>query len=901
MNTLTQLNKKHPFVACMSNQLSSIVILDPPVPESNYIAQGLKPDTEIYILENQPDAVEQIATFLAQHTGIESLHIITHGSPGKIYLGTTELNSSNIENYSQQLQQWRNALSANASIILYGCNVAAGKSGHQFLTQLHQLTGANIAANSQPTGNCDRGGTWDIPQLIPPSGEVSKLAIVETTLKTYSGVLGFAPKVDFTTGSGPNLVSIGDINGDGKPDLATANFNSASLLLNTTATGATTPTFAPKFDLITGVAVRGISIGDFNGDGKPDLALANINENSVSILLNTIPTGATSPTFVPQGSFATGLNPGAISIGDINGDGKPDLAVANSSENSVSILLNTTPTGAAPLTFASQVPFPTSSFPFSVRLRDNSTASILLNTTPTGASTPTFATKLDFTTGNSPQSVSIGDINGDGKPDLAVANAGSNTASILLNTTATGAATPTFATQVPFATGTNPASISIGDFNSDGKPALAPANSGGDNLSILLNTSPKVIGVIATTPDGSYGVGATIPITVTFDSAVTVTGTPQLQLETGTTDQFANYASGSGSTALTFNYVVQAGDTSPDLEYLATNALTLNGGTIKETVGTAFDAILTLPALASANSLGGSKAIVIDNIAPTVALTSTSATTVNAPFSVTATFSENVTGFDNTDITVANATVGNFVTVDAKTYTFDVTPSASGNVTVDVLAAKATDNAGNNNTAATQLTRTADITAPDVTPPNVALTSNSTTTVTGLFSVTATFTEDITGFDNTDITVANATVGNFVTVDAKTYTFDVTPSASGNVTVDVLAAKATDNAGNNNTAAIQLTRTADITLPVTPTPTPTPTPTQVTPTPTPVTPTPTPTPVTPTPTPTPVTPTPTPVTPTPTPTPVTPTPTPVTPTPVTPTPVTPTPVTPTPTPVTPTP
>src|SRR6476661_5785051 len=254
MNTLTQLNKKHPFVACMSNQLSAIVILDPTVPESNYIAQGLKPDTEIYILENQPDAVEQIATFLAQHTGIESLHIITHGSPGKIYLGTTELNSSNIENYSQQLQQWRNALSANASIILYGCNVAAGKSGHQFLTQLHQLTGANIAANSQPTGNCDRGGTWDIPQLIPPSGEVSKLAIVETTLKTYSGVLSLAPKVDFTTGSGPQSVSIGDINGDGLPDLAVANAgsNTASILLNTTATGATTPTFATQVPFATG-------------------------------------------------------------------------------------------------------------------------------------------------------------------------------------------------------------------------------------------------------------------------------------------------------------------------------------------------------------------------------------------------------------------------------------------------------------------------------------------------------------------------------------------------------------------------------------------------------------------------------------------------------------------------
>ena len=214
----------------------------------------------------------------------------------------------------------------------------------------------------------------------------------------------------------------------------------------------------------------------------------------------------------------------------------------------------------------------------------------------------------------------------------------------------------------------------------------------------MLNSTPKVTAVTATTPDGSYGVGATIAITATFDAAVTVTGTPQLQLETGTTDQFANYASGSGTTALTFNYVVQAGDTSTDLEYLATNALTLNGGTIKDNL--TVDVILTLPPLASANSLGGSKAIVIDknivvdNIAPTLALTSTSATTVNSKFSVTATFSENVTGFDNTDLTVANAAVSNFVKVDAKTYTFDVTPSASGNVTVDVLAAKATDNAG---------------------------------------------------------------------------------------------------------------------------------------------------------------------------------------------------------------
>src|SRR4028119_2429554 len=197
MKTLTQLNKKNSFVACTSNQPRSIVILDPTVPDSNHIASGIKPGTATYILESQTDPCEQITTLLAQHTDIEALHIITHGGSGSLYLGTTELNSSNIENYTQQLQQWRNSFTSNASIILYGCNVAAGDRGHQFLTQLHQLTGAFIVANPNPTGNSERGGTWKLTSSIPPSPTQPKLALTETALKTYGGILGLAPKVDF--------------------------------------------------------------------------------------------------------------------------------------------------------------------------------------------------------------------------------------------------------------------------------------------------------------------------------------------------------------------------------------------------------------------------------------------------------------------------------------------------------------------------------------------------------------------------------------------------------------------------------------------------------------------------------------------------------------------------------
>ena len=100
-----------------------------------------------------------------------------------------------------------------------------------------------MSNDPHPIGNSKLGGNWNISQLIPSSPTPPKLPFTETTLKTYSDILHLAPKVDFTTGTYPTSVSIGDFNGDGKPDLAVANYgsNTTSILLNTTATGATTP------------------------------------------------------------------------------------------------------------------------------------------------------------------------------------------------------------------------------------------------------------------------------------------------------------------------------------------------------------------------------------------------------------------------------------------------------------------------------------------------------------------------------------------------------------------------------------------------------------------------------------------------------------------------------------
>ncbi|RYE20461.1 MAG: T9SS type A sorting domain-containing protein, partial [Sphingobacteriales bacterium] len=216
--------------------------------------------------------------------------------------------------------------------------------------------------------------------------------------------------------------------------------------------------------------------------------------------------------------------------------------------------------------------------------------------------------------------------------------------------------------------------------------------------------SPTISGVNSSTANGTYKIDDVISIQVNFSATVTVTGTPQLTLETGTTDRTINYISGSGTSTLSFSYTVQAGDISSDLDYTSTTALTLNGGTISD--GSGNNAVLTLSTPGAANSLGANKAIVIDGVRPTVTISSTSASTTSiSPIPVTVTFSESVTGFVAGDLTVVNGNVSDF-SGSGTSYTFNVTPLANGTVTVNIPANVAQDAASNLNTAATQLSRT---------------------------------------------------------------------------------------------------------------------------------------------------------------------------------------------------
>ena len=171
-----------------------------------------------------------------------------------------------------------------------------------------------------------------------------------------------------------------------------------------------------------------------------------------------------------------------------------------------------------------------------------------------------------------------------------------------------------------------------------------------NTVNLIDKAPPTVSSVTATTANGSYNAGDAIAVTVVFSEAVAVTGTPQLTLETGSSDAVVNYTSGTGTTTLTFTYTIASGHNSADLDYASTGALALNGGSIKDAAGNNANLALVQPG--ATNSLAANKALIVDTVTPTV--TSVSSSTDNGSYrtgdviAITITFSENV--FVNSDL-----------------------------------------------------------------------------------------------------------------------------------------------------------------------------------------------------------------------------------------------------------
>ncbi|CAF4563293.1 unnamed protein product [Rotaria sp. Silwood1] len=347
------------------------------------------------------------------------------------------------------------------------------------------------------------------PDIVSVDGDDTASVFINNTLPGAS-TPSFNPRTAFATIGISDGVSTGDINGDGKPDFAVANYDTMSVFLNTTTPGSSTPTFSSRFDFpIEDGSPVAVVITDMNCDGKPDVITANVNKNTLSVFLNATLPGSSVPVFLSRADFITLQAPENLCIADLNGDGRPDMLAANSASDSISIFINATGVGIAPASFTNtDFSMQAGSSPKSITIQDfngdgkpdmasgnynNSAVSVFFNTTTPGSLSPTFSAAQDFSTGSSvsPVSVISGDFNLDGKQDLAVVNAqpGGGYISILLNTTSTGSSTPSFSAHTDFSLGNGPRNVNVGDFNGDGKPDLIASSGLANFVSVYLNTT----------------------------------------------------------------------------------------------------------------------------------------------------------------------------------------------------------------------------------------------------------------------------------------------------------------------------------------------------------------------------------------------------------------------------
>jgi hypothetical protein len=389
----------------------------------------------------------------------------------------------------------------------------------------------NIAAGASPfsvaTGDFNGDTKTDLVVANNGSNTVS--------IFPGNGDGSFGAKTDLNMGKSPAGVAAADLNGDGKLDLVVTHtpFGGTFTVAFGNGDGSfgTPTTYTPDCSYPVSICIT-----DFNGDQKPDIAVAG--EYSVSIFLNNGSGAFTAGTSIP-----TGAPPWSMSVADLNADGKADLLLPNHTSDSVTVFW-----GNGDGTFLSNTDINagTGTVPYAVIATDvnhdnkldlvsadsgtTNSVSVMLNN-----GNGTFGTAKTFAAGSAPYSVAALDVNGDGNLDLVTANNLSNDVSLLL-----GNGDGTFGAPTSFTVGTNPSQVITATL--DGNPDLVVTNEESGNISILLGTTVAQSPTVTASPGGlSYTQGSGI---VTVDPGLTVSAPASTNLTGATVRISSGYVSG---------------------------------------------------------------------------------------------------------------------------------------------------------------------------------------------------------------------------------------------------------------------------------------------------------------------------------------------------------------------
>lgn len=497
-------------------------------------------------------------------------------------------------------------------------------SGSSF-SLTNTLTGGigSFTPNNVKLADIDGDGLLDIVVALPDAGYM----IVYRNTTTVVGSPTFAANTNIPSGQYSSVAAIRDFDGDGKPDVALSSFLAGSstinILPNTSSVGSIS--FGSTIYVAAGAAPSSVCIADLDHDGLPDVAGVNsgfdlgtgtYSGNTITVARNTSTYGTIS--FGTSVSLSSGSGPVDIAAGDIDNDGRNDLVVTNINDGNFSVFVNTS--------------------------------------TPGTLTSSSFAPRVNYTSGNAPTGIAVADINGDGKLDVVVSNNTDNTVSMFRNLASGSTVTLSFASVLNFNTGSRPVTVTVGDLDADGYPDVVTGNRGtsaatANTITVIKNYPVPPIGQTTgsaivcggtsttftnTVPGGTWALSNTTVATITSGGVLTglVAGTDTVIYYTtfGGDTSFAYteititpaapvvMANASATILCSGNDLTLTGSVTGTTTYLwngpdGFTSTDLNPAAI--TVGTASAGIYTLTASNSCGTITATTAAITINVTPT--------------------------------------------------------------------------------------------------------------------------------------------------------------------------------------------------------------------------------------------------------------------------------------------
>jgi hypothetical protein len=367
-------------------------------------------------------------------------------------------------------------------------------------------------------GATDLDGDGDVdPVLVCTSSNF--ISILKNNSSIGSPSLSYSASLKYTTGTSPVFVSFGDLDGDGKQDIVVANAKDSTLSIFKNNSTLDSIQLLPGIRLSTGNSPSIIVISDIDNDGKPDVVCTNSGSNTFSVFRNTSAGGVVS--FASKIDYPTGKSPYGLLVADIDGDGGQEIIVANETDRTISIFKNASTPGTISLGNKTDIPtgsvsqLAAADFDGDGKIDLAATTDlssffvVLRNTSSVG--NYSFAAARQFSTGfGTPTALAIADIDGDGKPDVAVNHMNYSTVSAVKNLSLPG--TVSFSANIDFYVSQMPPSILLTDLDNDARPDIISAGSGSSALSILRNLIPKPF------------ISSVTPLTAGNGSAITIAG-----------------------------------------------------------------------------------------------------------------------------------------------------------------------------------------------------------------------------------------------------------------------------------------------------------------------------------------------------------------------------------------